>query len=67
MTKKTCDRCGVEIKEYAWTPVMFPWYSIIRVNSFAEKAESVDLCRKCTADLDKWLKTKPEADDENNA
>lgn len=64
MTTKTCDRCGAEIVEYAWTPMTFPWYSIIKANSFGEKAVSVDFCRKCTADFDKWLKTKPKEEED---
>lgn len=67
MTTKTCDRCGAEIITFSWTPVTFPWFSIIRSDALDPlRTRQVDLCKRCQKDFVKWLSEKPEEEEDGN-
>lgn len=66
MTTKICDRCGAEIREFPWQSMIFPTYSVVKMDTAPAGTVTVDLCRKCQDDFTVWLKKKPKEEDNEN-
>lgn len=70
MIKKICDKCGTPVVNYDPStnmilPTYTPTYAITKYfdSGFPSFICSIDLCPKCERLLDKWLKEKPEPEE----
>lgn len=56
-----CDKCGIKMKQFDWSPVGFPYIKIEKFYDITMKT-TYNLCCDCQEKFEKWLKNKDDVE-----